>query len=431
MELYTLLGYALNALLLLVYYTGFLFNPLSLKIRMVLFACIFILLFTLNSVGQIIAFLLLLIDCILISIFSYKKLFSLCCSLWGYLCGIVINYFCLLAAQLIFSLSLEDVSLQYPLLFTAVNIVVVYAVLRSMRSLLERKFSLSTLTLPTLPLLFCFLGLLACCIIFITNFTYGEQIGYPNFIIRLNAVLFTAFFIFVGLLLYWVVREMKKNQEYRQRVEYLTAVQEYSATLEASYQELRKFKHDYHNLLLALLEPVKKGELSVIQNFYCNGLYPLYEKMQSYSPEFSLESLQIPEVKGLCISKAFAAQSAGIAVKASVQSEIISIHMEMIDFIRILGIYFDNAIEAARESREKKLEFSFLLEEDGVSFLLANTYPDKALTLSQLSGCGYTTKGAGHGNGLSIVNDILKHYPEIEHQTSLKAGFVIQELRHL
>lgn len=431
MELYTLLGYALNALLLLVYYTGFLFNPLSLKIRMVLFACIFILLFTLNSVGQIIAFLLLLIDCILISIFSYKKLFSLCCSLWGYLCGIVINYFCLLAAQLIFSLSLEDVSLQYPLLFTAVNIVVVYAVLRSMRSLLERKFSLSTLTLPTLPLLFCFLGLLACCIIFITNFTYGEQIGYPNFIIRLNAVLFTAFFIFVGLLLYWVVREMKKNQEYRQRVEYLTAAQEYSATLEASYQELRKFKHDYYNLLLALSEPVKKGDLSVIQNFYCNGLYPLYEKMQSYSPEFSLESLQIPEVKGLCISKAFAAQSAGIAVKASVQSEIISIHMEMIDFIRILGIYFDNAIEAARESREKKLEFSFLLEEDGVSFLLANTYPDKALTLSQLSGCGYTTKGAGHGNGLSIVNDILKHYPEIEHQTSLKAGFVIQELRHL
>lgn len=431
MELYTLLGYALNALLLLVYYTGFLFNPLSLKIRMVLFACIFILLFTLNSVGQIIAFLLLLIDCILISIFSYKKLFSLCCSLWGYLCGIVINYFCLLAAQLIFSLSLEDVSLQYPLLFTAVNIVVVYAVLRSMRSLLERKFSLSTLTLPTLPLLFCFLGLLACCIIFITNFTYGEQIGYPNFIIRLNAVLFTAFFVFMGLLLYWIMREMKKNQEYRQRVEYLTAAQEYSATLEASYQELRKFKHDYYNLLLALSEPVKEGDLSVIQNFYCNGLYPLYEKMQSYSPEFSLESLQIPEVKGLCISKAFAAQSAGIAVKASVRSEIFAVRMEMIDFIRILGIYFDNAIEAARESREKKLEFSFLLEEDGVSFLLANTYRNNDLTLTQLSGCGYTTKGAGHGNGLAIVNDILKHYPEIEHQTSLKAGFVIQELRHL
>lgn len=431
MELYTLLGYVLNALLLFICYTGFLSAHLAALKKIFLFLCILFFVIFISPLGQITTFLLLFINCILITVLSQNKLFSLCCSLWGYLCGIVLNYFCLVAAQFIFSLSLADLERHYLLIFTTINIVLVYAVLRSMRSLLERKFSLSTLTLPKLPLVFCFLGLLACCIIFITNFTYGEQIGYPNFIIRLNAVLFTAFFVFMGLLLYWIMREMKKNQEYRQRVEYLTAAQEYSATLEASYQELRKFKHDYYNLLLALSEPVKEGDLSVIQNFYCNGLYPLYEKMQSYSPEFSLESLQIPEVKGLCISKAFAAQSAGIAVKASVRSEIFAVRMEMIDFIRILGIYFDNAIEAARESREKKLEFSFLLEEDGVSFLLANTYRNNDLTLTQLSGCGYTTKGAGHGNGLAIVNDILKHYPEIEHQTSLKAGFVIQELRHL
>lgn len=431
MNWYLLFGYILNTILAFFYYTAATPDTLSFKKKCFLFIIIFLFLIFASPLGQISSFAALFIICGFIAISARNKLLTLCCSLWGYLCGIVINYFCLLAAQLIFSLSLEDVSLQYPLLFTAINIILVYAVLRSMRSLLERKFSLSTLTLPKLPLVFCFLGLLACCIIFITNFTYGEQIGYPNFIIRLNAVLFTAFFVFMGLLLYWIMREMKKNQEYRQRVEYLTAAQEYSATLEASYQELRKFKHDYYNLLLALSEPVKEGDLSVIQNFYCNGLYPLYEKMQSYSPEFSLESLQIPEVKGLCISKAFAAQSAGIAVKASVRSEIFAVRMEMIDFIRILGIYFDNAIEAARESREKKLEFSFLLEEDGVSFLLANTYRNNDLTLTQLSGCGYTTKGAGHGNGLAIVNDILKHYPEIEHQTSLKAGFVIQELRHL
>lgn len=270
-----------------------------------------------------------------------------------------------------------------------------------------------------------------CCVIFITNFTYEEAIGYPAFVVRLNAFLFTAFFTLAGLLLFFIIREVVRNQEYKKRLAYLSMAQEYSASLEASYKELRKFKHDYHNVLLALSGYIQSGDLPGIQNYFCHSLFPLYQNISIFSENLALDSLRIPEVKGLCLNKAFAARSLGIAVRFSVPSEISSLRMEPVDFTRILGIYFDNAIEAAERSEEKVVECSFCSDGKEVTFLVMNSFSNEELTLDALSGSGYTTKGAHHGNGLGIVKDILKNYPEVGHQTYIKNHYVIQELLHL
>ncbi len=431
MEMGILLRYFFNALLTFVCFTIPIPSTIPVYKKGGLFLCIFFLLILLSPFGQITVFLFLPIICILIFLLARPRLLSLCCSLWGYLCGIVIDYFCLLIAGAVFSLSVEDLDRSYFIPFTLLNILLAYGVLRIFRYLFVKKLKLLSLNLPVPVLLSCFFCLLVCCVIFIMNFTYGEAIGYPVFFIRLNACLFTAFFILAGLLLFFIIREVVRGQEYEKRFAYFSMAQEYSAFLEASYKELRKFKHDYHNVLLALSGYVQSGDLPGIQNYFDHTLFPLYQDMSVFSENLYLDSLRIPEVKGLCLNKAFAARSLGIAVRFSVLSEISSLRMKSVDFIRILGIYFDNAIEAAERSEEKVVECSFGSDGKEVTFLLMNSFSNEELTLNALSGSGYTTKGARRGNGLGIVKDILKNYPDVGHQTYIKNHYVIQELLHL
>lgn len=231
--------------------------------------------------------------------------------------------------------------------------------------------------------------------------------------------------------MFFIIREVFRNQEYQKRLTYLSMAQEYSASLDASYQELRKFKHDYHNVLLALSGYIKAKDLQGIENYFCTSLFPLYQNIRIFSEYLSLDFLKIPEIKGLCLSKAYAARSMGITIKFSVSAEISKLQMEPVDFIRVAGIYFDNAIEAAAESEEKLMECTFGADETGINFLLMNSFSNNGLTLDSLSGSGYTTKGPGHGNGLQIVKNILKNYPQVTHHTYIKNHYVVQELLHL
>lgn len=62
----------------------------------------------------------------------------------------------------------------------------------------------------------------------------------------------------------------------------------------------------------------------------------------------------------------------------------------------LIGIFFDNAIEASKESKEKELYFEIYDSNIGLTFLISNTYKGK-IDLSKIGTKGYTTKGGSHG----------------------------------
>lgn len=420
----------LHTSLVFVCYTTVLPRTMSFLKSLFLFGLIFSFTFILTPLGQISSFVVLFFICLSIAFLAKPRLLSVCCSIWGYSCGIIVNYSCLVMAECLFSLTLADLSNRYFVEFTLLNIVLDYAILRIFQYIIRKKLQIISVKL-SLPLLWsCLLCLLTCCIIFICNFTYSEMLGYPTAMVRINAFLFTIFFILVVLLLFFIIREFGQKQEYQRRLEYLSLAQEYSANLESSYQEIRKFKHDYHNIILSISGYLEKEDILGIKKYFSTSLEPLYQQLNTFSNDAILDRLKIPEVKGLCLNKAITARSFGITVRFSVPALIQDLTMDVLDFIRILGIYFDNAIDAAKNSKEKNLEVMFIKEEAGNTLLLSNSCDDK-LTLYQLSGGGYSSKGKEHGNGLRIAKEILKCYPAIEHNTYIKDSYVIQELRNL
>ena len=95
------------------------------------------------------------------------------------------------------------------------------------------------------------------------------------------------------------------------------------------------------------------------------------------------------------------------------------------DFTKLLGVFLDNAIDATLKSEEKEIEVELKDKDDYLLLTISNTY-DKTIDINKVGKSGFTTKGVGHGFGLSIVKDIAKTNSEIETFSSKEDDKFIQ-----
>lgn len=93
----------------------------------------------------------------------------------------------------------------------------------------------------------------------------------------------------------------------------------------------------------------------------------------------------------------------------------------------LIGIFFDNAIEASKESNERELYFEIYYSSVGLTFLISNTYKEK-INLSKIGNKGYTTKGKNHGNGLHFAKIISSNTNNIYNRTVIDDKLFTQKI---
>jgi two-component system sensor histidine kinase AgrC len=84
------------------------------------------------------------------------------------------------------------------------------------------------------------------------------------------------------------------------------------------------------------------------------------------------------------------------------------------DLCTILGVYLDNAIDAAKQSDKKQIGIEIYPYQDVIRIAISNTYRG-TLDINKFYNYGYTTKGVGRGYGLALVKSIVeknKHFNE-------------------
>lgn len=84
--------------------------------------------------------------------------------------------------------------------------------------------------------------------------------------------------------------------------------------------------------------------------------------------------------------------------------------MKIYEFTRILGILLDNAIEAASECKDKKINVTFRKEDakHRLVIIIENTYKDKEIDTDRIFEKGFSSKKEHSGLGLWKVREILK-----------------------
>lgn len=223
--------------------------------------------------------------------------------------------------------------------------------------------------------------------------------------------------------MYVASRDKVKAQE-----ETIAQQQAHMELLEELQGEIRAFRHDFTNLLSGMALSAQEGDVEAIQEFMRRTSGYFDEKLGSEIRQMEgLSNIQIYPVRSLISTKLNLMRQRHIQVTLEIMKPVTGVRMPIEDLLRCQGILLDNAIEAASE-KEGKIHV-ILLQDVGELFIaVANNY-DVQPNLGALSKSGYTTKGKGHGTGLSSYRKMVSRCADCVTRTYLKDDFLVQELR--
>ncbi|HEM2770482.1 TPA: GHKL domain-containing protein [Streptococcus suis] len=258
----------------------------------------------------------------------------------------------------------------------------------------------------------------------------GLNLKLDTYFIRTN-VLLIYFILFTVSMLYLNYQKKEKQaleiQELKDKQ--LTDLGRYSRHVESLYKEIRSFRHDYTNILISLNEAIKEEDIVAIRTIYSEVIADSDRKFYDGKYDIArLSNIQNPAVKSLLSSKMLEAQKKGIAISVEVDAEIEPPALELIEFITILSILLDNAIDAAEQCVNGNIVFAYFQEYDRKIVVVENTTVEDKVLTSHIFEYGHSTKGDNRGIGLANVKTILDNYPKFSISTNSSNHRFVQEL---
>ncbi|MFM0875427.1 GHKL domain-containing protein [Streptococcus suis] len=258
----------------------------------------------------------------------------------------------------------------------------------------------------------------------------GLNLKIDTYFIRTN-VLLIYFILFTVSMLYLNYQKKEKQaleiQELKDKQ--LTDLGRYSRHVESLYKEIRSFRHDYTNILISLNEAIKEEDIVAIRTIYSEVIADSDRKFYDGKYDIArLSNIQNPAVKSLLSSKMLEAQKKGIAISVEVDAEIEPPDLELIEFITILSILLDNAIDAAKQCANGNIVFAYFQEDDRKIIVVENTTVEDKVSTSHIFEYGHSTKGDNRGIGLANVKAILDSYPKFSISTNSNNHRFVQEL---
>lgn len=259
-------------------------------------------------------------------------------------------------------------------------------------------------------------------IIFVFNVWLGREIASARLLI-VNLVMFGIYFVTTFLFCHAAFKVSAEKHRLEYEKQQAESLKEYTHQIEMMYGNLRRFKHDYVNILTSMSGYLDDQDYEGLQEYFRKEVLQTGQVMERENYRLNqLGNIKIPVLKGLLSSKLMCAHEIGLNVVIDVMDEIESVNMQLLDLSRVLGIYLDNAIEAAGSCKQGALTFSMVKGNGRVIIIVENTTEDTNIALSKLEQNGYSTKGSGRGMGLYNVREILARYPHIEKETVVENG---------
>ena len=186
-----------------------------------------------------------------------------------------------------------------------------------------------------------------------------------------------------------------ERQKMRNEQMQYNSLKEYTSQIEAMYKSVRAFKHDYVNILTSISGYLEAKDYDKLEVYFNDSVFK--ESGRLLRDNFKLNQLSnIKDMgfKGLASSKLIYAHEMGIDVEIDILHEIDNFYINIFDLNRIMGIYFDNAIEAAMACKQRKeIKFNIIKETKSVVVILKNTFNQENIALGRLNEYGYSTKG--------------------------------------
>lgn len=257
------------------------------------------------------------------------------------------------------------------------------------------------------------------------SFSIIIYINYYNKNVTVNFIL--SLFVMIVQATITVMLFLEKNASQNTRYEYnalLNNLNEYEKMLD--YQKV--MNHENKNELLVI-----KGMINKNQNNVTDYIDSIIKEQHADNEELLYKTNKIPEggLRGLVYYKLLTMKDKKINISLDIDNKVRKINFSDIDVNRdlckILGVFLDNSMQALDSLEEKNINIVMYVKEHNLIIKISNNFQDY-LNIEKMDELGYTTKGTGHGYGLTLVKELLTKHTNIVNRRLISGNVFTQEL---
>lgn len=256
-------------------------------------------------------------------------------------------------------------------------------------------------------------------------------IAYQNFgndITRSYMLVINIFLICVIVFIIGYLREKANNGKLI--VQYDNML-EYVKTYEKLLNEKAKTLHEHKNQLIILKDMISTTNKKAIR--YIDELLDIQSTSTDLEWLNEFSYIQQTGIKGLLHYKISQMKQQNIMTYIHIDEQLAQkskwkiCEKYLTDVSRIIGVYIDNAIEAAMTATKKYIIIDIELQDEDIVFSFSNTFSGQ-IDINKIDIEGFSTKGKNKGYGLALVKDILRKNKYLEQKREMNGIYYVQKL---
>lgn len=262
-------------------------------------------------------------------------------------------------------------------------------------------------------------------IILIFNFIYQN---YYNPLYKQNGLLIYIFYVSILIIIIWFLKEKTDNNRLTSDYDQLL---DYVKTYEEVIEEKSKNQHEYNNQLILIREMLGTRNKKVRE--YIDQLLSIENEQSKGNWLTKIKNIPNGGLKGLIHYKIVEMQKKKIKLYIDINENVNNkktnkyLRDNLNDISKIIGVYLDNAREAALKSKEKYIIIEAECNKDNLDFSISNTYKE-GINPNKIDNAGYSKKGKGRGYELSLVRDIISKRDDVEQYREFNGIYFVQHI---
>lgn len=245
-----------------------------------------------------------------------------------------------------------------------------------------------------------------------------------SFIIVINFVLLLIYFYII----YRIIAEKSANNLMKSENDSLIKnLQQYEDMVDRQ----RVDNHENKNQLLIIKNMIKKNDKDL--NKYIDSI--IKDKKEDDEILYTrVKTIPSGGLQGIIYQKMLVMKDERIQFSLDVSRDIRKINLDNLSMddnyrlCKIVGVLLDNAIEASRDIEDKCIMISLYKDDERLVIDVSNRF-NGSVEIERLDEVGYTSKGKGHGYGLSLVKKILSETDIFENESSIKKDVFKQVIK--
>lgn len=217
------------------------------------------------------------------------------------------------------------------------------------------------------------------------------------------------------------------TNRYNRLIEKYNNVLDYACTYEEELEKDILLRHEHKNQL-AVIKGLSKNQK--VKN-YIDEILKNNKKDKSLNIN-GINKLPKGGIRGLIYYKICCMKKKNIKYSLDISKNIKEGFIKVSDKNKrilsyVLGVFLDNAIEECEDNSDGNISIEIYLLNNNINIVVTNTLMDK-INIKKIGKRGYSTKGKNRGNGIFLVDNLLKDNKSIKTSNKIINNYFIQEI---